>query len=138
MRVFLDANVLVSVLNKELPIFSFTARILSLIDNPSFKIYTSRTCLAIAFYFAEKKSGRVLAKKKIKILAEKIQITTGDKATVIAALKNPKIHDFEDGLEYYSAVTSKCRCIITEDISDFYFSEIEVLNASMFLEKYFK
>ena len=128
---------MISVLNKEFPLFSYTSRILSLIDNSSFSICTSPICLAIAFYFAEKKHGHALAKKKIALLAEKIQITATDKGTVRDALRNHEINDFEDGLEYYSALKSRCKCIITEDVSDFYFSQIEVLTAKTFLEKYF-
>lgn len=138
MRIFLDANILIAVLNKEFPLFSYAARVLSLTDNPSFAIYTSPTCLAIAFYFAEKKSGRRLAKRKIKLLADKIHITPTDKNTVTDALKDEAVDDFEDGLQYYAAVRSKCKCIITEDTSDFHFSKLEVLNCTAFLEKYFK
>ncbi len=46
------------------------------------------------------------------------------------------MHDFDDGLEYYSAEASKCTCIVTNDERDFYFSKIEVLNAHDFLLKY--
>lgn len=136
MKIFLDANILVSVLNKEFPLFSYTSRVLSLIDHPPFRVYTSPTCLAIAFYFAEKKNGQMVAKKKIAMLAEKIEITPTDKSTVMDALSKREIHDFEDGLQYYAAVNSKCECIVTEDIADFYFSGVEVLTAQTFLEKY--
>ncbi|MEI9958643.1 MAG: PIN domain-containing protein [Ferruginibacter sp.] len=71
MRIFLDANILVSVLNKEYPLFTYAARIVSLADNKKFTVYTSPVCLAIAFYFAEKKCGTQLAKQKIKLLSEK-------------------------------------------------------------------
>ena len=64
MKIFLDANVLVSVLNKEYPLFTYSSRVLSLADNPEFKVYTSPLCLAIAFYFAEKKNGNAMARKK--------------------------------------------------------------------------
>lgn len=138
MKIFLDANILISVLNKEFPLFSYTSRILSLADDPSYKIYTSPTCLAIAFYFAEKKSGTASAKEKIKTVAEKINITPTDKNTVLDSLRNEAVNDFEDGLEYFAAIRSKCRCIITQDTTDFYFSEIEVLDAKSFLEKYFR
>ena len=68
MRIFLDANILVSVLNKEYPLFSYSARITSLADNKKFTVYTSPICLVIAFYFTEKKSGTQLAKKRLKYL----------------------------------------------------------------------
>lgn len=135
MNVFLDANILVSVLNKELPLFSFTSRILSL-DPKRFKLFTAPICLAIAFYFAEKKCGTKLAKSKIQLLVQHIEITDADKDGVLLAAQNKSIDDFEDGLEYYAALHAGCSCIITEDVNDFYFSELEVLNAEDFLLKY--
>lgn len=136
MKIFLDANILISVFNKEYPLFSYSSRILSLADHRKFEIYTSPICLAIAFYFAEKKRGTKNAKKKIQLLIEKINIAPSDKKGVLLAAQNKAVNDFEDGLEYYAALEANCKCIITEDIDDFYFSEIEVLNASQFLEKH--
>ncbi len=136
MRIFLDANILVSVLNKEYPVFSYSSRVLGLTDNKKFVVYTSPICLAIAFYFAEKKSGAVLAKQKMEILAAKINIALADKETVLQAVRNKSVEDFEDGLEYYAAVQAKCQCIVTEDIKGFYFSELEVLSAEDFMVKY--
>ena len=60
----------------------------------------------------------------------------GNKSTVLQCLQNPAVNDFEDGLEYYPALESKCDCIITEDVNDFYFSKIEVLGSEDFFEKY--
>jgi predicted nucleic acid-binding protein len=136
MRIFLDANILVSVLNKEYPLFSYAARIVSLADNKKFTVYTSPICLAIAFYFAEKKSGTQLAKKKIEILVDKLSITDVGKKEVLQSLQNKKVNDFEDGLEYYAAVSCNCDAIITEDINDFYFSSVPVLNSKAFTEKH--
>src|SRR6266446_10044463 len=132
MRIFLDANILVSVLNKEYPLFTLSSRILSLADTKSFQIYTSPICLAIAFYFAEKKYKSKTAKQKISILCEHIEIAEATGSSVKKCLTNPKVNDFEDGLEYYAAVENKCDCIITEDKHDFYFSDIEVLNCEEF------
>ncbi len=137
MKVFLDANILVTVLNKEYPVFTSAARILSLAGNSRFQLYTSPLCLAIAFYFSGKKSGNDLAKKKIVLLASKIAITKTDEITVKQTITNKKINDFEDGLEYYSALDSGCKVIITEDAGDFYFSEIEVIDCNGFLNKCF-
>lgn len=136
MNVFLDANILVSVLNKEYPLFVHSARILSLADTSRFNVYTSPLCLAIAFYFAEKKSGRAVAKRKIALLTQKINIATIDEEVVWKAAAEKAIHDFEDGMEYYAARKSKCTCIITEDVKDFYFSAIEVLTAEQFVTQY--
>jgi len=135
MRVFLDANVLVSVLNKEYPLFPHSARILSLADQVRFQLYTTPICLAIAFYFAEKKCGTAQAKQKIQVLSSKLHIAAVDSHTVKSAVSNPSVQDFEDGLEYYSALQHDCKAIITEDSEGFYFSEIPVYDCRKFLEE---
>jgi predicted nucleic acid-binding protein len=135
-RLFLDANVLISVVNMEYPLFSYAARILSLATNPYFEVYTSPLCLAITFYFAEKKHGTPLAKKKIAIISEHIKIAPNYADGVQKTFENRKINDFEDGLEYYAAVDCNCDIIITEDVSDFYFSELKVFDCKRFFEQH--
>jgi predicted nucleic acid-binding protein len=136
MKVFLDANILISVLNKEYPLFTLTARILSLADKKGFEIYTSPICLAIAFYFAEKKYKSLTAKEKIRVLSDHINVAEATKTSVQKALKDKSVLDFEDGLEYYAAIENGCNCIVTEDADDFHFSKIEVLTSEAFFEKY--
>ncbi len=136
MKIFLDANILVAVLNKEYPLFSSAARILSLSGGKKFEVFTSPICLAIAFYFAEKKSGSISAGKKIALLVSHISISTVNKEAVFKTISNKKIIDFEDGLEYYSALESGCQAIVTEDEGDFHFSEIEVVSCRGFMKKY--
>ncbi|MDQ6812440.1 MAG: PIN domain-containing protein [Bacteroidota bacterium] len=136
MKIFVDANILVSVLNKEYPLFTYTSRILSLAGTHKYDVYTSPVCLAIAFYFAEKKFKAKVAKQKISVLSEHIKITTTGESSVKQTLQNILVKDFEDGLQYYSALDSDCVCIITEDIHDFYFSKIEVLKSESFFLKY--
>ena len=133
MKIFVDTNVLIAVLNKQYPLFPYAARILSLSDHARFKLYTSPICLAIAFYFAEKKSGTEQARKKIALLADKLEIATTDIETVRSTVANRAIHDFEDGLEYYAAIQSGCKVIVSEDVADFYFSNIPVQNCADFL-----
>lgn len=136
MKVFVDANILVSVLNKEYPLFTYSARVLSLADSKQFQIYTSPVCLAIAFYFSEKKSGTVAAKRKIEMLVERLEIAIADKEAVLQSIKNKSVQDFEDGLEYYSALSAECDCLVTQDVGDFHFSNIEVMDAETFLITY--
>ncbi|MFZ1705066.1 MAG: PIN domain-containing protein [Saprospiraceae bacterium] len=135
-RLFLDANILVAVLNKEYPLFSHAARILSLADKPNVTLFTSPVCLSIAFYFVEKKSGNTVAREKIKLLFKHIQVCTVNHEMVKQTINNRLIHDFENGLEYYAAHLAGCHYIITENQEDFYFSDIDVKNCIAFLDIY--
>ncbi len=134
MKVFVDANILVATLNKEYPLFTWSARLLSLQGKQNIQLYTSPLCLAIAFYFSSKKSGDSVARKKISLLCKNIGITTMNEEITKKAAENPQVHDFEDGLEYYSALQSKCNYIITENAQDFYFSEIEIKGCEEFIK----
>ena len=134
MKVFVDANILVATLNKEYPLFTWSARLLSLQGKQNIQLFTSPLCLAIAFYFAGKKSGDNMARKKIDLLCRNIGITTINEEITRKAIENPQVHDFEDGLEYYSALHSKCDYIITENAQDFYFSEIEIKDCEEFIK----
>ena len=113
-------------------------RILSLAGHENQTLVTTALCLAIAFYFAEKKHGSVLAKSKIELLAKHIEIATCGEKEVILTLQNKKILDFEDGLQYYAAVHLNCNYIITNDIEDFYFSDIEVIKPEALIDRYLK
>jgi predicted nucleic acid-binding protein len=134
MRIFVDANILISVLNKEYPLFTHSSRVLSIVDKKGFEVFTSPICLAIAFYFAEKKYKSAKAKEKINLLCDHLFIAEISKSAVQKALRNRAVLDFEDGLEYYAAVENKCTCIVTEDVDDFHFAEIDVKRSEDFLK----
>ena len=134
MKVFVDANVLVATLNREYPLFTWSSRVMSLHGKQNIRLCTSPLCLAIAFYFSCKKDGEKMAKKKLELLCRHIEMTTIDEKITTRAIQNPNIHDFEDGLEYYSALQNQCNYIITENKEDFYFSEIETLSCQEFLQ----
>ena len=136
MRVFLDANIIISVLNKEYPQYIYTSRVLSMAGKPGFTMVTTNICLAIAFYFTEKKHGRAKAKEKIGLLLQHVDIADCGQREATSAVKNKKIHDFEDGLQYYAALHADCTCIVSNDREDFYFSDIEVLDAEKFFRKH--
>lgn len=70
MKIFLDANVIVVIVNKEYPVFSYASRILSLADRPQHTLFTSPVGLAIAYYFAEKKTSAQATNNKITILLD--------------------------------------------------------------------
>jgi predicted nucleic acid-binding protein len=136
MKIFLDANILVSILNKEYPLFTYTARILSLADKPQYKLYCSPLSIAIAAYFSEKKSGQKATKNKISLLIKHISITSMDASVIRRSLESKSVNDIEDGMQYYSALDKGCDVIITEDTEDYCFSEIEVLTARRFFDVY--
>ncbi len=125
---------LVSVLNKEYPLFTYSSRVLSLAQRADYELVTSPLCLAIAFYFSSKKHNETTAKTKIEHLTSFLGVTEINEKVVRKALQDKRVHDFEDGMQYYSAVKAGCSIIVTEDKDDFYFSELIVKSCEELLK----
>jgi predicted nucleic acid-binding protein len=133
MNLFLDANILVSVLNKEYPVFTDSSRILSLVDNHKFTIYTSPICLAIAWYFAEKKSGINSARIKMELLCKHINIADSNSIVVnsrfsLNSIINKSYKSSEIKRNYFNAITRQSWFIVIDFLSFHDLKEVGKLN----------
>lgn len=127
MRIFVDANILISVINKEMPHYDACARVLSLKNFPTIELFSSALSFSITSYFSEKKHGEKETRKRMELLMQNIKICNCGQNEVQQALENKKIGDLEDGVQYYSAKNSSCDYIVTYNQKDFYFSQLPVL-----------
>ena len=135
MKVFIDANILVAVVNKEYPLFTYASRVLSWVTANRHQPVTTSVSLAITYYFAAKKHGMLSAKERLALMADHLIIADCSKTEVMQAATEKKVRDFEDGMQYFAALNAGCTCIVTENVKDYYFSKIDVLTAKDFLLK---
>src|SRR5437870_4413198 len=103
MKVFLDANILVAIIKREAKKAEASARVLSLAGHVHFRIYVSAISIATAFYYAGKKYDDAWAKRQLAVLCEKLFIARCDESEARQALTEKKVHDLEDGLQYFAA-----------------------------------
>ena len=133
-KLFVDSNVLITILQNKQPFFSSCARILSLNSLSNHRLFTTTLALGTSFYYAEKLFNKVgLAKKKVCELASVFNISPCNQTAVDRTVAEIAIHDFEDGLQYFSALDERCTAIITYNIKDYYFSEIPVFTPEDYL-----
>lgn len=132
-KLFLDVNVFVAVVNKEYPAYESCSRVLSLASKSNYQLYCTTLTLGIVFYFAEKKFGREEAKKKLAVLSNHIQIAHCGELENRQTLANKKVFDYEDSLQYYSALNSNCSYLISLNTQDFPFAKIPVVSPIDFL-----
>ncbi|MDF2430616.1 MAG: hypothetical protein JWP44_247 [Mucilaginibacter sp.] len=105
--------------------------VISLADNPKFKIVTSSVAFVNVHYFVDK-FDRVNKSNLISGLRSIISIIEVGETIIDLALKSG-INDFEDAVQYYAAVSAKADAIITRNIKDYKLSTIPVLTAEQFL-----
>jgi predicted nucleic acid-binding protein len=126
MNLFIDTNVLIDLIDKREPFYKDVAIIFSLAENKKFKLATSSLSFVNTFYVVSKSSSGLLvldALKKIRIICA---ISNIDEIVVDQSLIS-NFNDFEDAVQYFSAIHHKCDIIITRNKKDFKNSEIPVM-----------
>lgn len=132
MKLFLDTNVMLDFLGERDPYYISAAKIATLADKRKLKIVVSALSYATTSYFLTKYDG--LEKMKIKLRKFKVisEICELD-ALIIEKGLNSDFSDFEDSLQYYSALRTECDIIITRNEKDFKKSQIPVMTPDEFL-----
>ncbi|WP_319499574.1 PIN domain-containing protein [uncultured Draconibacterium sp.] len=131
-KLFLDTNVVIDLLGNRKPFFDSIAKIATLADKKKLDLAVSALSYSTIFYILSKYEGVDLVREKLhklKIICETVDLT--DK--IIEKGLVSKFSDFEDALQYYSALNADCKVIITRNGNDFKVSEIPVMTAVEYL-----
>ena len=134
-RILIDTNIVIDLLSMRKEFYKEAAELFSLADKKELELSISALTFANTNYILAKlKSGKDAREilRKFKILVEILSLD--DKITQLA-LSDDDFSDFEDGLQYYTAMENHIDVIITRNKKDFKNSKIPVLTAKEFLAK---
>ncbi len=134
-RLFIDTNIVVDLLEKREPFYKSAQHIFSLSDNNELKLQVSALTIANICYLLKKTYPVSEVRKIVITFKTLVNIVSIDDKIIELALTSD-FSDFEDSLQYYSALESKCDIIITRNEKDFKKSAIPVMNAERFLVQY--
>jgi len=135
-KIFLDANILVDLINEENKINGPTIYLFNRLCDNNDHLYCSPTSFAITYYFLSKviRNEHLLNEKSIRFFSQ-FQFTREDNGT-IDKVKKSKFRDLEDALQYYSAEDSKMDVIITNNFFDFEHSQIPVYHPIDYINQF--
>ncbi len=131
-KVFLDTNIVLDLLAQRMPSYPEAAKLFSLADKKEIILSISALCLADSNYIL---SGHLplaevrIILRKFKVLANVLPLD--DKIADLAL--NSDFHDFEDAIQYYTAIVNEQDLIITRNQHDFKESKLPVMTAGEFL-----
>lgn len=131
MRVFVDNDVILDVLLKRTD-FEYSQKLLSLIESHKINAYTSPIIFTNSFYIISKLKGRKtawIALKKLRLLFEVSKVT--EKVIDLALASD--FMDFEDAVQYYTALEQKSDCLITRNKKDFSNAQIPVFTPEEYI-----
>ena len=137
-RIFIDANIVIDALLEREEWMDDAFLLLSLADRGDIEVYCSSLSLATASYFMERvKMPHEMMMDKLDVFCQLCTPSRVDVSVVRQAIHS-SFTDFEDALQYFSALTIKADAIITRNGKDFAASKIPVMTAAEFLTSYNK
>lgn len=135
MKIFIDTNILLDVLTGREPFYKNSAIIWSMVEKDLVKGYISAISVNNVYYIVKKQKGKNEAEKLVdKILKDfKIIPLTYE---ILKFARTMKGKDFEDIIQYFSALQTGCEFIITRNKKDFPKKKLEVVEPGEFIEKF--
>ena len=130
---FLDTNIILDLLAYRMPFYTEAAKLFSLADKKKVKLSISSLGLADAHYILSRQNPEMEVRnvlRKFKVLVNVLPLD--DKITDLAL--NSEFRDFEDGIQYYTAIENNQDLIITRNQQDFKESKIPVMTAGEFIK----
>ena len=134
MRVFVDANVILDFLMKRANFFEEARTIMAMGYNHCCELYMSSLSFSNIAYIARNQLVGEALYKCFSSLRELVNVSSVCQDDVDLAIKL-QAKDFEDALQYFSAKSVGADCIVTRNVKDFSFSEIDILTPGEFLGK---
>lgn len=130
-NIFLDTNFIIDYFVRE-DINGDAEKLLSLGDSLNMKFFISYLTVANFAYIMRKLPVSQLTDIIFRI-CKTFHVVDNTCDQILQNLQSG-FKDFEDGLQYQSAVYSNCDCIITRNLKDFINSSIPVMTAGEFIK----
>lgn len=132
-KVFVDTDIVIDLLSARQPHYNYAADLFSLADQNTIKLCVSSLTFANVNYILSKQLSAKQARKlllKFKTLVNVLSVN--DKIIELALASD--FRDFEDAIQYNTAIENRLTTLLTRNIKDFKKGEITILTAEQYLK----
>ena len=130
-RLFLDTNIVIDLLDKREPFYRDAVRLFTMAYNKQVELVVAPITYTTASYLL-RHHGSEGVRNLLANFRQLSRVATTDERVIddsIASL----FADFEDAVQYYTALKAKTDVIITRNIDDFSIAKLPVMTAAEFL-----
>lgn len=131
--VFVDTTIVIDLLAKRQAFYKEAQELFTLGDRGKVRICVSALSFANAHYSIARHHKSVDVRKYLSTFKVLVNVLPLNDKTIELALASD-FEDFEDGLQYFTALENNCNVIITRNKRDFMSSVIPVMTAAEFLK----
>ena len=133
-KLFVDTNIVIDLLARREPYYEEAANLFSLADKKIIELSISSLTIANTSYTLLRHTNTTSAKEILRKLRLIVNTLPLDDKIIGIALNDNSFDDFEDGLQYTTAMENNQDLIITRNLKDLKNSSLPVITARQFLE----
>lgn len=130
--VFVDTNVLLDVLAEREPFYADSQRIWTLSESGRIEAFVSAISFTNCYYIVRKYAGRRSAEKAVRLLRDvfaPVDLTS----QILNQAIDSGLSDFEDAIQFYSAVHAQADCVVTRNADHFPRAPLSAFSPAEFL-----
>ena len=134
MNIFLDTNVVIDFLGEREDFFAEASIIFSMIDEGTIHASVSALTIVNCAYILKKAFNADIMYDKVEALFKMLDVLPIDKSQLQNAIKI-RPYDYEDAVQYYSALPTNPDVIITRDKKGYRDLDVLVMTPSEFVKR---
>ncbi len=133
-NIFVDTDIILDLLSQREPFYEYSAYLFSEADSDKIKIHVSSLSFSNINYILSRQFSTVHARKKMLMFKTLVNVLSVTDKTVELALSSD-FKDFEDALQYFTAIENNVKTLLTRNLKDYKTAEITVMTAEQYLKK---
>ena len=134
MKVFIDTNVILDLIQRRVG-YEDSALIMQKSDNGEYDLFTSTLSMVNVAYILRKHYRGEKLYRLLENIGTLVGVIAVSSKAYLQAVKS-QADDFEDAIQYFSAIEGKMDCIVTRNIQDFINGNIPLFTPKVFLNTY--
>jgi len=131
-KILVDTNIVLDLLAKRQSFFLEAQELFTLSDKKKVKLFVSSLTFANTYYVLSQSLKIENTRKILRKFKVLVNVLPMDDKIIDLSLDS-EFNDFEDAIQYYTAIENNLGIIITRNLKDFKQSQIPVLTAKDFL-----
>lgn len=133
-KIFVDTNIVIDLLSRREPFYEESAELFSLADKKIVDLSISSLTIANTSYILSRQIDFKKTKEVLRKLRLLVNVFPFNDKIIDLALNDDLFKDFEDSIQYFTAIENDQDLIITRNLKDFKQSKLPVMTARQFLE----
>ena len=134
-KIFVDTNIVLDLLANREEFIVEAQQIFTLSDKKKVKLYISSLTIANTYYILSQQLKLTDAKQILRKFKLLVNVLPMDDKIIDLSLDSD-FKDFEDAIQYHTAIENNINIIITRNLKDFKTSKIPVFTAKDYLKIY--